>query len=147
MTEISIIVPIYNAEKYLCETIQSIFKQTFINFELICVNDGSKDKSLQILNFFKRIDKRIVILNQENQGVSMARNNAIAVAKGKYIAFLDADDLMHPLFLEKMYQTIRQENSDIVYCDYKIVSENFNQIDKTKKSKNKTGINANFFVL
>ena len=128
MTEISIIVPVYNSEKYLKETIGSILNQTFQDFELICVNDGSKDNSLEILNYFKEEDERIIVINQENQGVSTARNNAISIAKGKYIAFLDSDDLMHPTFLEKMHQIIEQENSDVVYCDYQNVPESCSHI-------------------
>ena len=109
MPKISVIVPVYNAEKYLSMTLNSILNQTFSDFELICINDGSKDASLNILNEFQLKDKRLFIINQENQGVSAARNNGITKACGEYIVFFDADDLMHKTFLEKMHKTDETE--------------------------------------
>ena len=130
MPKISVIVPVYNAEKYLSMTLNSILNQTFSDFELICINDGSKDASLNILNEFQLKDKRLFIINQENQGVSAARNNGITKACGEYIVFFDADDLMHKTFLEKMHKAICADGADVAYCDYENVSEDCAQMPK-----------------
>ena len=89
---ISIIIPIYNAEKYIERCINSLKNQTYKNIEIICINDGSTDNSLNILKRIAITDNRITIIEQENKGVSVARNKGIESAKGKYIMFLDADD-------------------------------------------------------
>lgn len=99
MPVISIIVPVYNAEKYLEQCIESIRSQTFIDFELILVNDGSTDKSTGICNRHAKEDSRILVIHQHNSGVSAARNNGIQEAKGQYICFIDADDIIASDFL------------------------------------------------
>lgn len=113
---ISIILPVYNAEMYLRETIQSVLNQTYSNFELIAVNDGSTDCSLEILQQFK--DKRIKIIDKENTGVSDTRNTAIKVANGEFVCFLDADDYYSPDYLQRMYDTAVANNADMVVCNY-----------------------------
>lgn len=113
---ISIILPVYNAEKYLKETIQSVLNQTYINYEIIAVNDGSKDSSFEILQQFT--DHRIQIINKENTGVSDTRNAAIKAAKGEYVCFLDADDYLAPEYLQRMYETAETKNADMVVCNY-----------------------------
>lgn len=90
---ISIIMPVYNTEEYLEETLNSVLSQTLKNIELICIDDGSKDSSLQILRSFKKKDERIQIITQENLGAGPARNAGLKIASGSYIAFLDSDDL------------------------------------------------------
>ena len=90
---ISIIIPAYNAEKYLANTIQSVINQTYIDWELIIINDGSTDGTLELINNFKDKDSRIKVFSHENAGVAHSRNRGIAEAKGEFIAFLDADDL------------------------------------------------------
>ena len=102
---ISVIIPLYNKEKNISDTINSILTQTFQNFEIIVVNDGSTDKSLGIVSAI--IDKRITIINQENRGVSSARNNGIKHAKYNYIALLDGDDLWSSSFLREMSSFIQ----------------------------------------
>lgn len=92
MDKVSIVIPIYNAEKTLMRCISSVQKQNYNNIEIICVNDGSKDNSLQLLNKFSKIDSRIRIINQENQGAFVARKVGVFAATGKYLMFLDADD-------------------------------------------------------
>ena len=92
--EISIIIPVYNVEKYLDECLNSAANQTFENIEIICVNDGSTDGSLEILESHASKDKRIRIISQENKGVSSARNEGLDAARGKYIYFMDSDDYM-----------------------------------------------------
>src|SRR5690606_18531829 len=92
---ISIVVPVYNSEKYLPECIESILNQNYANIELIIVNDGSTDNSLSIAEKFSENDSRIKILSQRNSGVSAARNLGISIAQGDYIGFVDSDDTVH----------------------------------------------------
>ena len=92
MPKISVIVPVYNVEQYLRICLDSILAQTFQDFEIICINDGSTDNSLKILEEYKQLDDRLVILTQTQSGAAIARNNGIKQAKGEYIQFLDSDD-------------------------------------------------------
>ena len=107
---ISIIIPAYNAEKYLANTIQSVINQTFTDWELIIINDGSTDGTLELINNFKDKDSRIKVFSHENAGVAHSRNRGIAEAKGEFIAFLDADDLWTIDKLEIQLKAL-QENS------------------------------------
>lgn len=100
MTKISVIIPVYNAEKYLSVCLNSVRNQTHKDIEIICVNDGSKDRSLSILNAFATKDERIQVVSQENAGQSSARNHGLDMATGKYVFFLDSDDFIHPQTLE-----------------------------------------------
>lgn len=117
--KISVIVPIYNSEKYLRNTIDSILNQTLDDFELILINDGSTDSSLSICKEYKKQDSRIVLINQKNCGVSITRNNGLKIAKGEYISFIDSDDWIRPNFLEKLYNAAidNGNNADIVLCN------------------------------
>lgn len=114
--KISVVIPVYNAEKYLSNTLNSLSKQTFQEFEIIMVNDGSKDRSLEIINDYQINHSNVVVVNQENKGVSVARNVGIQYAKGEYVCFLDADDLYHKDCLQKLYK-IADSNADVVICD------------------------------
>lgn len=118
MPEISIIIPVYNAEKYLNMTLNSVLRQTFVDFEVICINDGSTDASWKILQEFSKKDNRIKIYTQENSGGSIARNNGLEKARGKYIAFLDNDDIYHPQYLEILYKNIKDTDADVSCCSY-----------------------------
>lgn len=100
MAKISIIVPVYNTEKFLEKCLNSLINQTLKDIEIICINDGSTDKSLQILEKFANKDKRIQIINQTNSGLSVARNIGIKKAKGEYIGFVDSDDWVDLNFFE-----------------------------------------------
>jgi len=100
----SVIIPLYNKEKYIKNTIESVLNQDFTDFEILVINDGSTDNSLKQVEMFS--DGRIKIFNQENQGVSVARNLGIEQSKGKYICFLDADDYWYPYFLSQKYKYI-----------------------------------------
>lgn len=113
---ISIIVPVYNAEKHLEDAIKSVLEQTYSEFELIAVNDGSTDRSLEILQQFT--DQRVRIINKENTGVSDARNAAIKAAKGEFVCFLDADDYYSPHYIQRMYETAMANDADMVVCNY-----------------------------
>lgn len=114
MVKISIIIPVYNAEKYIAETLDSALAQTFKDFEIICVDDGSTDKSAKILKDYAKKDKRIKIISQKNSGVVTARNNAIAQSSGKYIYTLDSDDLIEKTTLEQLYRAINANKGDII---------------------------------
>mgnify|MGYP004453649011 CR=1 FL=1 len=116
MPKISIIVPIYNVEKYLPRCIDSILAQTFTDFELILVDDGSPDNCGKICDEYAKKDNRIKVIHKENGGVSSARNIGLDVAKGEYISFVDSDDVIHPKFYEIMLGNIR--DADMIYCDF-----------------------------
>ena len=113
MTKVSIIVPVYNVEKYLSECLDSLISQTLSDIEIICVNDGSKDSSLEILEKYAQKDKRIVVINQENSGVSTARNTGMKCANGEYIGFIDSDDWIDSDFYEKLYNSAKSNDADI----------------------------------
>lgn len=123
MSEISIVVPVYNVEKYLDKCISSILQQSFTDFELILVDDGSNDGSERKCDEYKNGDSRIKVVHQENQGLSSARNIGIETSKGKYITFIDSDDFVHPRMLEILYNNILENKADISACGYEIVPE------------------------
>ena len=108
MPLISIIIPVYNTEEFITDCLNSVLEQTFQDFEVICINDGSPDNSLAILKKFQLKDTRIKVISQQNQGVSIARNTGLSHAKGDYITFLDSDDTIAPTFLEKLYQPLKE---------------------------------------
>ena len=116
--EISIIVPIYNVEKYLPRCIESILAQTFTNFELILVNDGSEDDSGEVCDRYAKEDKRIKVIHKKNGGVSSARNAGLKNSIGNYIGFVDPDDYIKKDMYEKMYNIAKKENSDMVQCNF-----------------------------
>ena len=119
--KVSVIIPVYNTENYLRACLDSVVNQTLRDIEIICVNDGSTDNSLSILKEYAQKDSRIVLINQKNAGVSVARNNAIAVAKGEYLAFLDSDDWFEPDAVETAYFKISQDKTDVVIFAQKII--------------------------
>ncbi len=115
---ISVIIPVYNVEKYLQRCLGSVLVQTLSDIEIICVNDGATDSSASILAKFAKGDSRIKIINQKNQGLSVARNNGFASALGEYIYFLDSDDFIHPQLLEITYNLASNNNADVVAFDF-----------------------------
>ena len=119
MYEISVIVPVYNVEKYIKKCIESILNQTFNNFELILVNDGSTDKSGEICDLYLKRDTRIKVIHKNNSGVSDTRNVGIKNSLGKYIQFIDPDDWIEKDLLMMVYKTIEKEKSDVVFCGIK----------------------------
>jgi len=114
--KVSIIVPIYNASKYLKKCLSSIVQQTYSNLEIILVNDGSTDSSLDIIHSFQKKDPRIYLIDQKNQGVSASRNNGLAVSTGTYITFVDSDDSLNLEFVEKMLFEFQQSHCELVVC-------------------------------
>lgn len=114
MVEISVVIPVYNTENYLKECLNSICNQTFNNIEILCINDGSTDSSLEILEKYQKKDKRISIISQENSGLSITRNNGIRIANGKYIYFIDSDDYLELTALEELYNISEEKNLDML---------------------------------
>lgn len=120
---VSVLVPVYNVEKYLGRCLDSIIAQTLTNIEIICVNDGSTDDSLSVLKEYQLRDKRIKIIDKENGGLPSARNAAIDVASGEYVGFIDSDDYIEPKMFETMVKYARKDKSDIVICGANIFPE------------------------
>lgn len=120
---ISIIIPVYNAEKFLDETINTVLNQTYKKFELILVNDGSKDKSVDVIKKYN--DKRIKLIdNKNNKGAALSRNDGIRKAKGRYICFLDADDLWNKEKLEKQINFMKEKECAFSFTGYEFANEN-----------------------
>jgi glycosyltransferase involved in cell wall biosynthesis len=130
---ISIIIPVYNAEKFLSKCLDSVKNQTYQDLEIILVNDGSTDRSGLICDEYAQKDKRFIVIHKENGGVSSARNAALNIASGKYIGFVDPDDWIEPCMFEKLYQLIIDHKADISICGYYREKEDgtvLNNIDK-----------------
>lgn len=141
MPKISVIIPVYNTEKYLDKCIQSILNQTFGDFEIIAIDDGSTDSSLEILKKYEK-DQRFIIIHKENEGQAVARNIGIKKATGKYITFVDSDDYIDKNMLEDLYHLVQEKDADIAICDIlkesereKIVFKNYWDVN-IEKNKN-----------
>ena len=113
MPKISIIVPVYNCEKYISNCINSVLEQSFKDFELILVDDGSSDRSFEICESFAKKDSRVRAIHQPNSGVSRARNIGLDEAKGEYIGFVDGDDCVDKEMYERLYKNLADNNADI----------------------------------
>ena len=118
MPKVSVIVPVYNIEKYVSRCVESLLAQSFGDFELLLVNDGSTDSSLEILKEFEQKDPRIIVLTKENGGLSDARNYGMKHAKGDYLQFIDGDDFVEPTLLEKCITKLDETKADMVIFDY-----------------------------
>lgn len=123
MIALSIIVPVYNVEKYLSKCIDSILNQTFSNYELILIDDGSTDNSGSICDRYAKLDTRIKVIHQNNKGLSCARNVGIDIAKGKYIGFVDSDDWIEPKMYETLLKNIIKSEADISVCGKQEVND------------------------
>lgn len=132
---ISIIVPIYRVEKYLKECVDSILAQTYKNFELILVDDGSPDNCPAICDGYAKQDDRVVVVHKKNGGLSDARNAGLDIAKGEYIGFVDSDDYISPIMYETLMNRIISDQSDIVICEYICVDESGEIIDNNKSHR------------
>ena len=117
---ISIIVPAYNAEKYIKETIKSILDQTYKKIEIICVDDGSTDHTLQVLDSIAAFDTRVKVFTKKNEGVTLARKYGIEQVNGEYIGFVDADDMIEPTMYERLYHNINKYDADISHCAHDV---------------------------
>ena len=134
---ISIIVPVYNVENYLKRCLKSLIAQTYTNLEIILVNDGSTDGSGNIIREFAEKDSRFIIINKENGGLSDARNAGINIARGQFFVFVDSDDYVHPQFVELLYHTLLNTQSDIAVCQSIEVDEKNECTFNTQKSLEK----------
>ncbi len=145
MSKVSVIIPVYNVEKYLKECLDSVVNQTLKDIEIICVNDGSTDNSLQILEEYAIKDDRITVINQDNKGVGAARNIGLKLARGEYINFLDSDDYLDLQCYEKLYQKITEYNADLCQFGYLYVNNEKRVLNKTDfreiyENKNNGGV-------
>ena len=139
MVKVSVIIPVYNVENYLKQCLDSICAQTLKDIEIICINDGSTDNSGNILDKYAQKDSRFVIINKNNEGVSIARNTGISCAEGEFICFVDSDDYIDKDYLEKLYNAAIEYNCDIACCGFVrfhgIRKSIRKKIDKTKVLK------------
>lgn len=123
MPKISVIIPVYNTERYLDKCLTSVINQSFKDIEIILINDGSTDNSYKILEDYEKKDSRIILVNQKNKGQGFARNLGIKLAKSPYLAFIDSDDFIKPTMLEDLYTIAKRDNADIVKSRYQRVTE------------------------
>lgn len=133
--KVSIITPVYNVEKYLEKCIKSVTNQTLKDIEIFLIDDGSSDRSWEIIQKFAKEDKRIIAIQQENSGAAVARNRALELAKGEYIGFVDSDDYVDTDYFEKLYKTAIDSNADIAraYVKSEIeTSEDYQMVHSTK---------------
>lgn len=133
MPEISVIVPVYNTEKYLDRCIRSIIDQTFSDFELILVDDGSKDNSGFICDEWEKKDSRIKVIHQKNAGAGAARNAGLSVAEGKYIGFIDSDDWIEPEMYQVLYNAMVEHSVQVAMCDMRVRKDDREKIPLRSK--------------
>jgi len=129
--KVSVIIPVYNVAEYLPECLDSVIKQTLKEIEIICVDDGSTDNSVEILKEYASKDNRITVIVQKNLHAGVARNAGLAVAKGKYLSFLDSDDFFEPTLLEENYKIAEKENVDLVFYQYHTYNNDTKEIERT----------------
>lgn len=130
MCKISVVIPVYNAERFLRSTLDSLLAQTLRDIEIVCVNDGSSDSSLQILEEYALREPRVVVVDSVNGGVSRARNKGIEIAKGEYIGFMDADDMATPKMYERLFALAMEHNADIAEMSYCRIPENVQSVSE-----------------
>ena len=123
IVKVSVIMPVYNAEDYLRPAIDSVLDSTLREIELICIDDGSTDRSLDIIKEYQKNDPRVRIITENNAGPSLARNKGLARSRGEYVIFLDADDFFEPTMLEKLYQLSEEKALDIAIAKYDLYSD------------------------
>lgn len=140
--KVSVIIPVYNTYDYLVKCIDSVLCQTLNEMEIIVINDGSTDNSLKILNQYVA-NNDIILINKNNEGQGVARNKAVDICRGKYIAFVDSDDYIESDMLEKMYEKAEINKLDITICNYKVVDEESNEINNNINYNNSEIINSN----
>lgn len=132
---VSIVIPIFNVEKYLPECIESVINQSYTNLEIILINDGSTDSSFDICKLYQ-FDKRIILVNKENQGLSVARQLGLDLAQGEYLCMIDSDDYISEDYIEKMYLKINDDKSDICICETRFFSANNSKVSSINNSVN-----------
>ena len=127
MSEISIIIPTYNVEKYIDKCFESIVNQTFKDFEVIVINDGSTDQTLRLIKEWEKQDSRFTVIDKTNEGVGKTRNLGLSIAKAPYVIFIDPDDYLHAQMLEKLYKEIKLSNASLAICEYYDCFEDSNE--------------------
>ena len=125
--KVSVVMPIYNAGEYLCRAISDVLAQTLTDIELICVDDGSTDNSTAIIESFKNKDSRVSSVRQNNAGPSVARNKGLELVRGKYVIFLDADDMYEPTLLESLYEACERDSLDVAVTRFNIYNDSENK--------------------
>jgi glycosyltransferase involved in cell wall biosynthesis len=140
MFKVSIIIPAYNTADVINRTLKSVENQTYQNYELIIINDGSTDETKKIIDNYKQDKSNVIVHHQNNQGVSIARNKGIELATGEFICFLDSDDTYEPEFLEAMLKRQEETGGDVIYCG-------FNQVDKSGNSEKRPDTFSNGNIL
>ena len=133
--KISIVLPVYNVANYLRKCLDSLVNQTFKDFEVICVNDGSTDMSLSILEGYSLTDSRFKIITQENRGLSGARNTGIKHVRGEYVLFVDSDDWLEDNALEELYNHVKGFNSEITMFKFRYFNEDTKEFSENQNSK------------
>lgn len=126
--KVSVIIPIYNCDKYIGQCVETLINQTLKECEFIFINDGSIDNSLSILKGFEKKDSRVKVINQTNQGVSVARNVGLNIATGEYIGFVDGDDYVEKDYFKRLYECAKENSCDIVFVDWKSKQEGYESI-------------------
>lgn len=148
--KVSVIIPVYNVEKYLKECVDSVINQSYENMEIILVDDGSTDSSGKICDEYKNIDKRISVIHRKNGGLSAARNTGLDVSNGEYIYFLDSDDYLELSAISDLVSTIEEENADFVFFDGYVFYTDCEPNDKvysySRKEKYSTDSSKNMLV-
>lgn len=129
MVKISVVIPVYNTQNYLNECIDSVLNQSFKDFEIICINDGSTDNSLSILSDYEVSDERIKVISQQNRGLGASRNEGLKLAQGEYVLFLDSDDYLTPDALEKLYNQAYANDLDLIL--FKIANFNYKTLKES----------------
>ena len=122
---ISVIIPVYNVEKYISQCLNSVCGQTYVDLEIILIDDGSTDTSGEICDEYARNDKRIHVIHQKNTGAAAAKNAGLQVASGRYLSFVDSDDFLEPDAYSHMIQIIQEQKADVVQCSYREVFKNY----------------------
>ena len=143
MSLVSIIVPIYNVERYINDCVKSLLKQTYNNIEIILVDDGSTDMSGMICDNLKSNDNRIKVIHKRNGGLSDARNEGINIASGKYLTFIDSDDVVEIDFVEYLYNLLIENDAEMSVCHYRKIDEQGNIISETIKDNDELVIGNN----
>ncbi|WP_271753628.1 glycosyltransferase family 2 protein, partial [Cohnella sp. JJ-181] len=134
--------PSYNSEKYIQNTIQSVINQSYENWEMIIVDDCSTDETIKIIKEYQQIDKRIVLITKSvNEGAAVSRNTAINVARGKYLAFLDSDDIWYPNKLDEQITFMKNSKVTFSYSMYRVMNENGEDLNRVIKVPNKIDYN------
>ena len=134
MPKVSIIVPVYNSQRYLVECLESLVNQSLKDIEIVIIDDGSKDNSAQIIEEYRSSYSNIIkVLSQKNSGQAVARNKGIQICTGEYIGFLDSDDTAELDMFEKMYATAKESDADFVYCDFYYVTDSGKQLNHLRK--------------